>query len=92
MSSYLSLQFKYTIFKIYRVAFFAIYLNITNSQRDQLLSWLAKLLNWAEHCTGIAEVMGLLPFVSCGIISSALCVGLLKRLLTRALKLKQLPR
>lgn len=28
-----------------------------------------------EHCIGVAEVMGSLPFVSGGIISSVLCAG-----------------
>ena len=39
------------------------------SQRDHLIAQLV------EHCTGMAEVMGSLPFVSCGIISSVLCAG-----------------
>jgi len=39
------------------------------SKRDHLIAQLV------EHFTGVAEVMGSLPFVSCGIISSALCAG-----------------
>ena len=37
--------------------------------RDHLIA------QFVEHCTGVAEVMGSLPFVSCGIISSVLCAG-----------------
>lgn len=37
------------------------------SNRDHLIAQLV------EHCTGVAEVMGSLPFASCGIISPALC-------------------
>ena len=39
------------------------------SKRDHLIA------QSVEHFTGVAEVMGSLPFVSCGIISSVLCAG-----------------
>ena len=55
MSSYLSPQLKYMIFRMF-TCIFTIYEYITNSQSDQLPVGLITQL--VEHCTSIADVMG----------------------------------